>query len=174
LTTMETWDALRSRRNVRRYDERQIPPDDLDRVLEGARRTPSAGNRQWWDFVVVTERDRLERLSTVWQGARHVAASAATIAIVTPKADGARDREILQFDLGQATYGIMLIAADLGIGTGHAAVSDQDLAREILGVPADHTVEWMVALGYPADRPLAPIENINRRPFDDIVHRERW
>jgi nitroreductase len=174
LTTMETWAALRARRNVRRYDARPIAPEDLDRVLEGARRTPSAGNRQWWDFVVVTERDRLERLSTVWQGARHVATSAATIAIVAPYADGARDREILQYDLGQATYGIMLVAADLGIGTGHSAVSDQDLAREILGVPTDHTVEWMIALGYPADRPLAPIENINRRPFDDVIHRERW
>jgi nitroreductase len=171
---METWDALRSRRNVRRYDAPPIPPEDLDRILEGARRTPSAGNRQWWDFVVVTERDRLERLSMVWQGARHVAASAATIAIVAPTAQGAREREILQYDLGQATCGIMLVAADLGIGTGHAAVSDQGLAREILGVPPDHNVEWMVALGYPADRPLTPIENINRRPFDDVIHRERW
>jgi nitroreductase len=171
---METWDALRARRNVRQYDGRPIPPADLDRVLEGARRTPSAGNRQWWDFVVVTDRDRLERLSTVWQAARHVAMSAATIAIVAPNAEGAREREILQYDLGQATYGIMLIAADLGIGTGHAAVSEQDRAREILGVPPDHTVAWLVALGYPADRPLEPIENINRRPFDDVVHRERW
>jgi nitroreductase len=171
---METWDALRARRNVRQYDGRPIPAADLDRVLEGARRTPSAGNRQWWDFVVVTERDRLERLSTVWQAARHVASSAATIAIIAPKAGGAREREILQYDLGQATYGIMLVAADLGIGTGHAAVSDQDRAREILGVPADHNVEWLVALGYPAEHALAPSENINRRPFDDVVHRERW
>jgi len=171
---METWDALRARRNVRQYDGRPIPPGDLDRVLEAARRTPSAGNRQWWDFVVVTDRDRLQRLSTVWQNARHVATSAATIAIVAPDAEGEREREILQYDLGQATYGIMLMAADLGIGTGHSAVSEQDLAREILGVPADHNVEWLVALGYPADRPLAPIDHINRRPFDDVVHREHW
>jgi nitroreductase len=68
----------------------------------------------------------------------------------------------------------MLVAADLGIGTGHSAVSDQDAAREILGVPGDHNVEWLVALGYPADRPLAPIRNPKRRPFDDVVHRGRW
>ena len=171
---METWDALRSRRNVRQYDARPIPAADLDRILDAARRTPSAGNRQWWDFVVVTERQRLEQLSTVWQGARHVATSAATIAIVAPNAEGEREREILQYDLGQATAVIMLIAADLGIGTGHSAVRDQDAARTILGVPADHTVEWLVALGYPADRPLAPIEKINRRPFDEVVHREHW
>src|SRR3954452_24738468 len=87
---METWDALRARRNVRRYGDRPIPAEDLDRILQGARRTPSAGNRQWWDFVVVTERERLQRLSTVWQGARHVASSAVTIAIVGPQGEGAR------------------------------------------------------------------------------------
>ena len=97
---METWDALRSRRNVRRYSDRPIPAADLDRILEAARRTPSAGNRQHWDFVVVTERERLQQLSTVWQGARHVASSAATIALVAPRSTDQRDREILQYDLG--------------------------------------------------------------------------
>ena len=171
---METWDALRARRNVRQYDGRPVAPADLDRILEAARRTPSAGNRQWWDFVVVTERERLQRLSTVWQGARHVATSAATIALVTPHVEGVRDREILQYDLGQATYGIMLVAADLGIGTAHSAIGDQEAARAILEAPADHTVEWLIALGYPQDRPLAPIEKVNRRPFDEVVHRETW
>jgi len=171
---METWDALRSRRNVRRYDDRPIPAGDLDRILEAARRTPSAGNRQHWDFVVVTEREHLEQLSTVWQGARHVAASAATIALVAPQSTDQRDREILQYDLGQLTSGIMLMAADLGVGTGHSAVRDQDAARRILGVPEDHNVEWLVALGYPQERPLAPIESIDRRPFEDVVHREHW
>jgi nitroreductase len=171
---MQTWDAIRSRRNVRRYDGRPIPPADLDRILEIARRTPSAGNRQFWDFVVVTERDRLERLSTVWQGAGHVAGSAATIALVAPKAEPGRDRELLQYDLGQVTYAIMIAAADLGVGSGHSAVGDQDAARLILQVPDDHAVEWMVALGYPQDGPLAPIETLDRRPFDDVVHREHW
>jgi nitroreductase len=171
---METWDAIRSRRNVRRYDGRPIPPADLDRILEIARRTPSAGNRQFWDFVVVTERDRLERLSTVWRAAGHVAGSAATVALVAPRVEPGRDRELLQYDLGQVTYAIMIGAADLGIGTGHSAVGERENARLILGVPDDHDVEWLVALGYPADGPLAPIDNLNRRPLDDVVHREQW
>ena len=87
-----------------------------------SRRTPSAGNRQHWDFVVVTERERLEQLSTVWQGARHVASSAATIALVAPQSTDQRDREIVQYDLGQLTSAIMVMAADLGVGSGHAAV----------------------------------------------------
>jgi len=171
---METWNAIRARRNVRSYLPDVVSDDDLSRIVEAGWRAPSASNRQHWDFVVVTEREHLQQLSTVWQGARHVASSAATIALVAPRSTDQRDREILQYDLGQLTYGIMLTAADLGVGTGHSAVQDQDAARRILGVPDDHNVEWLVALGYPQERPLAPIESIDRRAFEDVVHREHW
>lgn len=69
---------------------------------------------------------------------------------------------------------MMITAADLGVGTGHASVADQDLARQILGYPSDRRCAWILGLGYPADRPLAPIRQLNRRPFDEVVHRERW
>ena len=171
---METWDAIRSRRNVRSYSERAIPPEDLDRILDAARRTPSAGNMQAWDFVACTDREQLAQLATVFRAARHVAASAATIALVAPKSDDARTRDLIQFDLGQATMSIMLAAADLGIGSGHAGVSDQQLARRILGFPEDRFCAVLVALGVPSDRPLAPIERPARRPFEDVVHRGHW
>jgi nitroreductase len=169
---VQTWDAITSRRNVRTYDDRPIPGEHLDRILEAGRRAPSSNNSQPWDFVVVTERDRLKRLATVWQGAGHVARSAATIALVAPASEGEAQR--VQYDLGQATMNIMLAATDLGVGSGHAAVSDQELARELLGLPEDRLCAYLIALGYPADRPLVPIRRPNRRPFDDVVHREHW
>src|SRR5438552_3460626 len=55
---METWDAIRARRNVRVYTEQPIAAPDLDRILEAGRRSPSSQNSQPWDFVVVTERER--------------------------------------------------------------------------------------------------------------------
>jgi nitroreductase len=171
---VETWDAIRSRRNVRAYADRPIAQKELDQVLEAARRSPSASNQQRWDFVVCTDRQQLEELSKVWQAARHVATSAATIALVAPSADDRRARESVQYDLGQATMSVMLAAADLGIGSGHAAVTDQDMARRILGFPEDRFCAWLIALGYPADRPLAPIERPDRRPFQDVVHPGRW
>jgi nitroreductase len=60
---METWDAVSARRNVRTYQDRPIPREDLERILEAARRTPSSKNTQPWNFVVVTERERLVRLT---------------------------------------------------------------------------------------------------------------
>jgi len=171
---METRDAIRARRNVRRYAERPIAPDDLDAILEAARRTPSSMNQQAWDFVVVTERPALESLSHVWRYASHVSSSAATVALVMPTSTDADERETYQYDLGQATMSMMLAAADLGIGSCHAALDDQSLARELLGVPEEREVAWLVSLGYPAGRDLEPLDDIDRRPLGDVVHRERW
>lgn len=171
---METWQAIAARRNVRSFTDQQIPQADLDRVLEAARRTPSSNNEQRWDFIVCTDRAQLRELAKVWRGAGHVAESAATIALIAPDVAEPRMRESIQYDLGQATMSIMLAAADLGIGTGHAASHDQDVARTVLGLPADRFCAWLIALGYPADRPLRPIANPARRPFDDVVHPGRW
>jgi len=65
-------------------------------------------------------------------------------------------------------------AAGLGIGSGHLSVSDQELARRVLGFPEDRTCAFLIPLGYPAGRPLAPIRVPDRRPFDEVVHRRRW
>jgi len=171
---METWNAIRSRRNVREYAQGPIGRADLERILEAARRTPSSTNWQPWDFVVVTDRAQLKELAQVFRGAWHVEHSAATIALVAPVLEDEIRRDWIQYDFGQATMSIMLAAADLGIGSGHAAVVDQDLARNALGLPADRFCVYLIALGYPAGPPLAPIERPNRRAFDDVVHWDRW
>lgn len=171
---METWDAIRARRNVRDYTDRAIDPADLGRILEAARRAPSSMNEQPWDFVAVTERDRLQRLAGVWRYGEHIAGAAAAIAFVGDATADAGQRETIQFDIGQAAMSVMLVAADLGIGSCHSAVGDQGLARGSLGLPEDREVVVILSLGYPADRPLAPVQSPARRAFDDVVHRERW
>jgi nitroreductase len=171
---VETWEAIRSRRNVRSYGQQAIAPQDLDRILDAARRAPSAGNQQAWDLVVCTDREQLAQLASVGPAARHVAGSAATIALVAPGADDPQMRDLVQFDLGQATMSMMLAAADLGIGSAHAGVADQELVRRLLGVPEDRFCPLLITLGVPVDRPLAPIQRPNRRPLDDVVHRGRW
>ncbi len=54
---------------------------------------------------------------------------------------------------------MMIAATDLGIGTGHSSVGDQDKARAILGVPEGYQVAYLMGIGYPADRPLKPSAN---------------
>jgi nitroreductase len=155
---MQTWEAIESRRNVRIFTERPIAAQDLNQILEAGRRSPSSQNWQPWDFILVTDGEQLRQLATVWRGAGHVAGSAATIVVVGPAADNEFHRA--QFDLG--------------IGSCHAGVTDLQLARDLLGFPGDRDWAFLISLGYPADRPLAPIKNPKRRPFSEVVHRARW
>jgi nitroreductase len=171
---VETWDAITSRRNVRQYTEQPIEAAELDRILEAARRAPSSKNWQPWDFVVVTDREELAELSAAGQYAKHLPGAAAAIALVMEDFDDPQKREDARFDLGQAMMSMMLAAADLGIGAGHATVHDQQVAHRVLGLPDDRFCAYLVALGHPADRPLKPIKNPKRRPFDEIVHRDHW
>jgi nitroreductase len=172
---METWDAIRARRNVRQYTDQPITREDLERILEAGRRAPSASNWQPWNFVVVTDREQLVELAKAWlQGGTHIARSAATIALVGREPEEERQRDLLEYDFGQATANMMLMATDLGIGSGHSAVQDQEQAQRVLGFPDGYFAAYMIGLGFPADRPLRPVLNPDRRPFDEIVHWARW
>ena len=104
---METWDTIRARRDVRSYDDRAIAPEHLDRILEAGWRSPSASNRQKWDFIVVTAPDQLQELSTVWVGAGHLAAAKAAIVLVLPEPEAERYRTIDQYDLGVMTTNVV-------------------------------------------------------------------
>jgi nitroreductase len=171
---METWDTIRARRNVRTYQERPIAPADLQRVLEAGWRAPSANNRQRWDFVVSTDPAQLAELAQASRWAAHVAGSAATVTLVLPAPESDQASAFDQYDLGQATMLMMLAAADLGIGSGHAAISDVERCRRVLGVPEHYWPAYLLALGYPADRPLRPVLRPKRRPYDEVVHTGAW
>ncbi|MCV7428774.1 nitroreductase family protein [Mycobacterium montefiorense] len=171
---METWDAICARRNVRQYQPQPVSEDDLNRITEAGWRAPSAKNRQPWDFVIVTDAAALQELSTVWRGAGHIASAPAAIVLVVPVPPDDRRLVTDNYDVGQATMAMMIAATDLGIGTGHSSVGDQQKARAILGVPDGYLVAFMLGVGYPADRPLTPIRKPDRRPFDEVVHRGHW
>jgi len=171
---MQTWDAIRARRNVRSYRPDPVAGADLDRIAEAGWRAPSASNRQHWTFIIVTDPEQLRALSTVWRGAGHIAGAPAAIALVLPQTDDDHTRLVDYYDLGQATYAMAVAAADLGIGTGHAGVGDRDKAGEILGVPGDQYVAYLLGVGYPADRPLGPIARPDRRPAGEVIRHGHW
>jgi nitroreductase len=165
---VETWEAVRARRNVRQYTDQPIAREDLERICEAGRRAPSSRNWQPWDFVVVTGRERLTELAKAKpQGGQHIARSGA-------EPQDQQHRDWLQYDFGQATAAMMITAADLGIGSGHSSVADQEQARRVLGFPDGQLCVYMIGLGYPADRPLRPLLRPARRPFDQVVHWDRW
>ena len=172
---METGTPCLSRRNVREFDDRPIAGDDLDAILEAGRRAPSSKNWQPWDFVVVTDRERLREMAGDWTGTRHVAGSAAAVALVAPVPNDQHERHRTHYDLGQASMAMMLAAADRGIGSGHAAVTNAQSAwpRSSASPRAARSPTCSISatrLAVRYNRSPDP----TAAPFDDVVHRERW
>ena len=173
---MNTWDAIRTRRNVRRFDDRPIPDEHLDRIVAAAALAPSSMNEQRWAFVVCRDRERLEELARTGDYADHVARAAAAIAFLTPRADEPTERESIAFDLGQAVENAMLAAWELGVGSCHASVYDEPRVRALLGYPPEMTCDLVVSFGHPAD-PAAldpPGSRGGRKPLGDLRHVERF
>jgi nitroreductase len=173
---VDVWEAISRFRAVRAFTDRPLEPDALDRILRAGRRAPSSKNLQRWDFVVCTDREHLQRLAGVGPFAGHVAGAAAAVALVIPEAEEEWDRESIAFDLGQCAENMMLAAFELGVGSVHATVYEQDLARELLGYPDGFRCRYLISFGYPAepDALTRPLRKGGRRPLEEIVHRERW
>jgi nitroreductase len=172
---MDVWTAIITQRAVRDFAERPIPRHALDRILEAGRRAPSSKNDQPWEFIVITDREQLRRMSETGRYAGHLAGAAAAIGFVTADGDPRRLATDL-YDVGHATQSMMLTALELGIGSVHAAVWDQDAGRRILGLPDDRRCDFLVSLGYPARAGLldAPRKKVPRRPLEELLHTDRW
>lgn len=147
----------------------------MERIVDAGRRAPSSKNDQPWEFVVVTERDLLVRLSEVGDYADHLAGATAAVALITAEAQPLALTADL-YDLGHATQNMMLAALELGIGSVHAAVYHQEMVRETLELPRDRRCDYLVSLGYPASDGLLdrPRRKVPRRPLSELLHRERW
>jgi nitroreductase len=172
----EAWTAIRTKRMVRRFQERPLEPDRLDRIVDAGRHAASSKNQQRWDFVVVEDRSRLQELSKCGPYAGHVAGAAAAIALVTPDPRGAGGSLSVVWDVGMAAENMMLAAWELGVGSCPATVYDQGIAREVLGHPEGRFCGWILSFGYPADaRDLTrPPKAGGRKPLDEVLHRETW
>jgi len=174
--SMSVWDAVSSRRVVRRFADRPLDDDHVDRILHGGRRANSSKNSQRWAFIVCRDRDHLRQLAEVGPWAGHLAGAALAIALVTPDPSRTDAPLSVMFDLGMAADEMILVAWELGIGSVPATVYRQDLARELLGYPDDHHCEFLLSFGYPADPGALtrPLKGGGRKPLSDLVHEERW
>ena len=173
---METWQAIDSIRVVRGFEDKAIPREELNQIVDAGRRAGSSKNLQRWAFVLVTERERLVELSKTGPWAGHIAGAAAAIALVTPDPKEPDQPLSVTFDLGRAAQNMVLTAWAMGIGSAPATVYEHDDAKRILGIPADHHCEYILSFGYPADRSelTAPKRSGGRVALEDVLHEETW
>ena len=170
------WRAIATKRAVREFSSEPLAAAHLDRIVRAGRRAGSSKNQQRWTFIVCRERIHLRELSAVGPWAGHLAGAATVIALVTPDPHAPGTSLSVMFDLGQAAENMMLAAWELGIGSVPATVYEHDLARRLLGYPADQHCEYLLSFGYPADPGALtrPLKRGGRRALDEIVLEERW
>lgn len=161
-------EAIRTKRAVRQFKPDPVSEDVILKIVDSARRSQSSKNSQPWQFVVVRDRATLAALAQSGTYAGHVAGAAFAVALI-----GVQDSGWNMFDLGQASAYMQLAAWDLGIGSCIATMHEQEKAKAILGIPADHTFHLAISFGYPAaDAQAAKMGG--RKPIGEIVKWERW
>lgn len=164
---MEVFEAIRTMLAVREYQDRPAPQEHIDRIVEAARLTASSKNGQPWHFVVVQDRQRIQRLAELSTSGRYMAGAAFVIAVAVEKAspfglsDGSR-----------AVQDMALTGWELGLGSNWVGFTGMDAQRDELGIPADYDVIALVPFGYPTRR--IGLGRKNRRPLGEVVSRERF
>jgi nitroreductase len=173
---MEVSDAIHGLRAVRRFSDRPIEPEQVRAIVDAGRLAPSSENSQTREFVVCTDRDHLKELARIGDWTSHLAGAAAGIAVVTPDSNDPEEREIVAFDAGQAVQNMLLAAWEMGIGGCHGSVYVESEARRLLGYPQGKRCDLIMSFGYPEQewKLTRPRRAGMRRPYDDIVHEERW
>jgi nitroreductase len=163
---------LRSLRAVRSFRPDPVPQEVVDDILEVARWSGSASNRQPWELVVIRDRGTLRALAHVEGYANHL--RDAPLGIVLVMAGERPTQET--YDEGRLAERIMLAALAHGVGSsvGWIVGDGRDAAREILGAPEGRMVRTAISLGYPDEGPRRRRPAPARKPLSEIVHEERW
>jgi nitroreductase len=163
---------LRSLRAVRSFRPDPVPQEVVDDLLEVARWSGSASNRQPWELVVIREKETLEALARLEGYASHLAGAPLGILLVMA---GERPTQET-YDEGRLTERVMLAALAHGVGSsvGWIVGGGREAAREILGVPEGRMVRTAISLGYPDEETGRPRAGRARKPLSEIVHYERY
>jgi nitroreductase len=165
---------LRTLRAVRSFRSDPVPQEVVDDVLEVARWSGSASNKQPWEILLVREPDTLRSLASVEGYADHLAG--APLAIVLVMAGDRAEQET--YDEGRLAERIMLAAHAHGVGSsiGWIVGPGRDAAKKLLGVPEEKVVRTTISLGYPDEeaRGSRAGRGPARKPLAEIVHEESY
>ena len=157
---------MKARRSIRRYQDRPVPEEMIEQLLEAARWAPSSTNSQPWEFIVVRD-EAVRRLvgehSTYYfVRMQHVAEAPLIIALVgKPKAT-----PFYREDVAIASAQIMLQAQALGLGTCWIGAFEREAVARILKLPQDAELVGLLTVGFPAQVPPPP----PRKPLASLVH----
>jgi nitroreductase len=167
---------LKRLRAVRQFRSEPIPQEVIDALLDVARWSGTASNRQHWEIVVVQKRETLQALAQCEGYAQHLAGAALGIALVMAGDPDLVDQET--YDEGRLSERLMLAAEAYGVGSciGWLRGQGRTDAKKLLGIPQERLLRTTISFGYPdeAARHARPKNTNARKPVSESVHFERY
>jgi nitroreductase len=169
---MDVFDAIRQRSSIRMYKAIDVEEDKLRKILDAARLSPSASNRQDWKFIIVKNKETKKKLARAAFGQSFI--GEAPIVIVAcgtePKTFMACGQPAYTVDVSIAFTHIILQAYEMGLGTCWIGAFEEGEVKKILNIPKEIRVVAMTPLGYPNELPPRKF----RKSLDQIVCYEKY
>ena len=173
---MDLYDAIRTRRSVRKYRPDSIPQEVLARVLDAARIAPSGSNRQPTRLIVVTDDEVKAKLIPMCHDQAFIATAPAVIVACGRDINYNRGewmgRYAMIVDVVIAVDHLTLAARAEGLGTCWIGSFNNAALKEFFQLPEDVDVVALTPLGYPDGDPFAEPEG--RISLDEFVRWDRW
>ena len=148
---MDFFETIRTRRSIRKYQEKSVEKEKVRKILEAARLAPSAMNRQPYKILVVTKKDVLSKMNSACN--QEWKAPIMLVMVSIPKEAWFRDdgEENWKADAAVAMHQISLAARAEGLGTCWIAAFEEKEITKILEIDPDSRVVFLSPLGYPAE-----------------------
>lgn len=181
---MQTFEAINSRKSIRRFLDTPVEKEKIQALLEAAIRAPSAMNKQCWRFVAVTDKDVIAKLTKCHVIINGWLKDAPAVIVFCAEPGESTDINGLPYymwDAALAAQNLVLAATDMGLGTCFLAAYKEDEVKELLGIPENLRVVCMTPLGYPTEKrsisekiSKAVVGSSKRKPVEDVTHWDKW
>ncbi|MFW9995096.1 MAG: nitroreductase family protein [Candidatus Odinarchaeota archaeon] len=184
---MDLFEAIHTRRSVRRFLEKPVEDEKLQKIVEAARAAPSWANLQCWRFIIVKDakmRENISELTGMYDGSEFTAerdnpakkgipqAPVLIVACADPLQSGNLwNQHYYLADMGIAAQNIMLSARAHGLGTVFIGVFHEEKIKELLGIPPEIRVVGLFPIGYPLREKK---EGPPRKQVNEIIFYEKW
>ncbi len=163
---MNVFDAVRMILAVRQYQDIPVSPEVTRRIVEAGHLTGSSMNRQPWHFIVVENRETLEKIGALASTGHYIAQAPMAIVVVT------EESRFAVSDASRAIQSMMLTAWDEGLGSNWVGFHGLEGLKPMLGIPEAMDVFAVLPFGYPAGQ--VGQGKKNRKPLGQVAHRERF
>jgi nitroreductase len=191
---MSLYDVMVSRRSIRQFKPESVPRKILEKLINAARLAPSAANLQPLEYVIVDQTELCQKIFPCLKWAGYIVPEGnpkpgqEPTAYIVILANTDIKSKRYEWDSGAAIENIILAAWEKGVGSCWLISVDKDRVRKILGIPAECEIDSVLALGYPAEKPV--IEDlvnsvkywkdgegqlhVPKRRLEDVIHFNRY